>query len=53
MFCIVFRNKDADDILRIQQEKAGDLSFNDIAKLAKFDRLMEGIVSTTYSQVYS
>lgn len=40
----MFRNKDAIEILEIEKAKGQSLGFQDVGKLVKFDRLMEGIV---------
>ena len=41
----VLKNKDAAEILRIQAEKGSELTFKDIAPLAQFERLREGIAA--------
>ena len=41
----VFKNKDAAKILKIQAEKGAALAFSDIAPLAVFERLREGIAA--------
>eukprot|EP00510_Aplanochytrium_minuta_P004175 CAMPEP_0184007768 /NCGR_PEP_ID=MMETSP0954-20121128/1548_1 /TAXON_ID=627963 /ORGANISM="Aplanochytrium sp, Strain PBS07" /LENGTH=233 /DNA_ID=CAMNT_0026286697 /DNA_START=206 /DNA_END=904 /DNA_ORIENTATION=+ len=39
----VLKNRDAQEVLRIQREKGSDIKFTDIATLAKFDRLRQGM----------
>lgn len=41
----VLKNKDAQEILRIEREKGSNVKFADIGKLAKFERLREGMNS--------
>ena len=41
----MYRNKDALEILQIEKAKGSSVAFQDIGRLAKFDRLMEGLVS--------